>query len=352
MIKIIGVRFKSAGKMYYFDPSGIDIKQGDHVIVETSRGREYGEVASGIKEVEDSTIVKPLKGVLRIATDADEAQYKSNKEKEKEAYKVCCEKIESHKLDMKLIEVEYTFDGSKILFYFTAEGRVDFRDLVKDLASVFKTRIELRQIGVRDESKTLGSIGVCGRNLCCSQFLGEFVPVSIKMAKEQGLSLNPTKISGACGRLMCCLKYEQETYEDLMKSSPKTGARVETPDGMGTVVSVALLRGMVKVRLGDGDEATLKDFSVSEIGFEGHSAQSSKNDDDIFADEDKAIMESLRRLEDPDEENSEAEKNKKPNKPKKPHNETENQNENKTNKKPFKKRNFKKKPEQNTANQE
>ena len=356
MIKIIGVRFKSAGKMYYFDPSGIDIKQGDHVIVETSRGLEYGEVASGIKEVEDSTIVKPLKGVLRIATDVDEAQYKSNKEKEKEAYKVCCEKIESHKLDMKLIEVEYTFDGSKILFYFTAEGRVDFRDLVKDLASVFKTRIELRQIGVRDESKTLGSIGVCGRNLCCSQFLGEFVPVSIKMAKEQGLSLNPTKISGACGRLMCCLKYEQETYEDLMKSAPKNGASVETPEGMGTVVSVALLRGMVKVRLGDGDETTLKDFSVNEISFEGHRAQIEKTDDDIFAQQDKAIMESMKRLENETENKTSApEKNKKQNKQKKVQPEMEKQETDETNKpnrKPFRKRNLKKKPAQNEANQE
>lgn len=354
MVKIVGVRFKAAGKMYYFNPSDIDVKKGDHVIVETSRGIEYGEVAAGIKEVDDNMVVKPLKEVVRIATAEDEERYKTNKEKEKEAYKVCSEKIESHKLDMKLIEVEYTFDGSKILFYFTAEGRVDFRDLVKDLASVFKTRIELRQIGVRDESKTLGSIGVCGRNLCCSQFLGEFVPVSIKMAKEQGLSLNPTKISGACGRLMCCLKYEQETYEDLMKSSPKNGARVETPEGEGTVVSVALLRGMVKVRLGDGEEVTLKDFSVDELSFEGHRAQITEKEDDFFAEEDKAIMESMRRFGQDDDEQQVASE-KKPAKKQKNQPQSENrtpQQDSKKGKKPFKKRNFKKNSAPNDGEQE
>lgn len=265
MIKIIGVRFKPTGKIYYFDPSGFEVNRGDFVVVETSRGMEYGEVMQGTKEVEESVVTKPLKGVLRIATDEDTRNFNSNKEKEKEAYKICSEKIEKHGLEMKLVEVEYTFDGSKILFYFTADGRVDFRELVKDLAGVFKTRIELRQIGVRDESKTLGSIGVCGRDLCCSKFLGEFVPVSIKMAKEQGLSLNPTKISGACGRLMCCLKYEQDTYEALNRETPSAGAEVITPEGKGTVVSVALLKGRVCVRLESDDETTQKEFDVKEV---------------------------------------------------------------------------------------
>ena len=289
MTKIVGVRFKPAGKMYYFNPVEFEIKRGDNVIVETSRGVEYGEVVQGIKEIEESAVTKPLKEVIRIATEEDTARFKENKEKEKEAYKICAEKIEDHKLDMKLIEVEYTFDGNKILFYFTSDGRVDFRELVKDLAAVFRTRIELRQIGVRDESKTLGSIGVCGRNLCCSQFLGEFVPVSIRMAKEQGLSLNPTKISGACGRLMCCLKYEQDTYEELMKETPKNGAVVTTPEGNGTVVSVALLRGRVKVRLGSDDEATLKDFDVKDIKFANNAIQ---------AEEDLSVDEELEALED------------------------------------------------------
>ena len=265
MVKIIGVRFKPTGKIYYFDPNSFEVNRGDFVVVETSRGIEYGEVMQGTKEVEESVVTKPLKGVLRIATEEDTRTFNENKEKEKEAYKICAEKIEKHGLEMKLVEVEYTFDGSKILFYFRADGRVDFRELVKDLAGVFKTRIELRQIGVRDESKTLGSIGVCGRDLCCSRFLGEFVPVSIKMAKEQGLSLNPTKISGACGRLMCCLKYEQDTYEALNREMPGAGTVVNTPDGKGTVVSVALLRGIVRVRMEYDDEATLRDFNISEI---------------------------------------------------------------------------------------
>ena len=265
MTKIIGVRFKPTGKVYYFDPQGFEVNRGDNVVVETSRGIEYGEVIQGIKEVEDSVVTKPLKGVIRIATEEDTRRFNANKEKEKEAYTICAEKIEKHGLDMKLVEVEYTFDGSKILFYFTSDGRVDFRELVKDLAAVFKTRIELRQIGVRDESKTLGSIGVCGRNLCCSQFLGEFVPVSIKMAKEQGLSLNPTKISGACGRLMCCLKYEQDTYEALNRETPSSGTLVMTPEGKGVVVDVALLKGIVRVRLENDDETTQKDFSVVDV---------------------------------------------------------------------------------------
>lgn len=265
MVKIIGVRFKPTGKVYYFDPGNFEVNRGDFVVVETSRGIEYGEVMQGTKEVEESVVTKPLKGVLRIATKDDTRIFNANKEKEKEAYKICAEKIEKHGLDMKLVEVEYTFDGSKILFYFTADGRVDFRELVKDLAGVFRTRIELRQIGVRDESKTLGSIGICGRDLCCSRFLGEFVPVSIKMAKEQGLSLNPTKISGACGRLMCCLKYEQDTYEELNREMPSSGTVVNTPEGKGTVVSVALLKGIVRVRLENDNETTQKDFSVNDI---------------------------------------------------------------------------------------
>lgn len=265
MTKIIGVRFKPTGKVYFFDPQGLEISRGEHVIVETSRGVEYGEVMQGVKEVEDTVVTKPLKGVLRLATAEDTQRYEENKQKEKEAHKICVEKIRNHGLEMKLIEVEYTFDGSKILFYFTADGRVDFRELVKDLASVFKTRIELRQIGVRDESKTLGSIGVCGRDLCCSRFLEEFVPVSIKMAKEQGLSLNPSKISGACGRLMCCLKYEQETYEYLNSETPSTGSTVMTPDGAGTVVSVSILRGKACVRLENDGAVAHKDFAVSDI---------------------------------------------------------------------------------------
>lgn len=265
MLNVIGVRFKSAGKTYYFDPRDMDISCGDHVIVETSRGMEYGDVVMGRKPLEAQKFQKPIKGVIRIATEEDERRYRRNKELEKEAYKICLEKIQKHKLEMKLVEVEYTFDGNKILFYFTADGRVDFRELVKDLATVFKTRIELRQIGVRDEAKTLGSIGVCGRGLCCNRFLDDFVPVSIKMAKEQGLSLNPSKISGACGRLMCCLKFEQDTYEELLKNAPRQGAVVKTPDGSGSVEYVSLLKGYVKVRFDDENETTLKDFKISDV---------------------------------------------------------------------------------------
>lgn len=265
MISVIGVRFKNAGRTYYFDPAGYDVKQGDFVIVETSRGIEYGEVVMGKKSIDTDQLKKPVKEVKRIATADDKAKHDNNKRLEKEAYDICLDKIREHGLEMKLVEVEYTFDGSKILFYFTADGRVDFRELVKDLANVFHTRIELRQIGVRDEAKTLGSIGVCGRSLCCSQFLEEFVPVSIKMAKEQSLSLNPSKISGACGRLMCCLKYEQDTYEELLKVTPRQGAFVETPAGKGTVEYVSLLKGLVKVKLEDENEKTLKEFDVSEV---------------------------------------------------------------------------------------
>lgn len=265
MINIIGVRFKPAGKTYYFDPLDLEINEGDNVIVETSRGIEYGHVVIGKKQVSENSIKKPLKSVIRMATEEDDKHNADNREKEKEAFNICLEKIKQHGLEMKLIEAEYTFDGNKVLFYFTAEGRVDFRELVKDLATVFRTRIELRQIGVRDESKTIGSIGACGRSLCCSQFLDEFVPVSIKMAKEQGLSLNPTKISGACGRLMCCLKYEQDMYEELLKVTPKQGAAVKTPDGDGVVEYVSLLKGIVKVKLDSESEKTLKDFSVEDV---------------------------------------------------------------------------------------
>lgn len=265
MAEVIGVRFKANGKTYYFNPGDFDVKVNDKVIVETVRGIEYGTVAMGRRDIQDENVTKPLKDVIRIATAEDDATYKSNKEKEKEAYEICLEKIKENELEMKLVEVEYTFDGSKILFYFTADGRVDFRKLVKDLALVFRTRIELRQIGVRDESKTLGSYGICGRSLCCSEFLDEFVPVSIKMAKEQGMSLNPTKISGACGRLMCCLKYEQDTYEALNKITPKTGALVNSPSGEGTVESVNLLRGIVKVRIDDGNEGRLEEFMVDDL---------------------------------------------------------------------------------------
>ena len=262
MAEIIGVRFKPVGKTYYFDPQDFEINKGDNVIVETSRGIEYGTVVVGRKEINDDELLKPI---MRPAQQEDHERYRENKKKEKEAFDICAEKIKRHGLEMKLIEVEYTFDGSKILFYFTADGRVDFRELVKDLAMVFRTRIELRQIGVRDESKTIGSIGVCGRSLCCSKFLGEFAPVSIKMAKEQGLSLNPSKISGACGRLMCCLKYEQDTYEELLKKLPRHGALVKTPDGNGIVESVSVLKEKVKVSVGEEKERTIKEYNASEI---------------------------------------------------------------------------------------
>ncbi len=265
MPKIIGVRFKPVGKIYYFSPRDFDIKEGDEIIVETSRGIEFGKVVSGIHDASDDEIIKPLKEVLRLATPEDIKQQEDNKKKEKEALLLCDKKIIEHGLEMSLVDAEYTFDGSKLLFYFTADGRIDFRDLVKDLATIFRTRIELRQIGVRDESKMIGSVGVCGRDICCSKFLGEFAPVSIKMAKEQGLSLNPTKISGICGRLMCCLKYEQDTYEELLKFTPKEGSLVKTPKGEGTVQFVSILKGLVKVKLHQGDDSVLEEFNVSDI---------------------------------------------------------------------------------------
>ncbi len=265
MARVIGVRFRYAGKVYYFDPVDIDLEQGERVIVETARGVECGEVVNPVMDVEDSEVVSPLKKVMRKATAEDLLQVQENKKKAAEAYKICLEKIEKHNLEMKLIDVEYTFDNNKILFYFTADGRVDFRELVKDLAAVFRTRIELRQIGVRDEAKMMGGLGVCGRALCCSSHLTEFHPVSIKMAKEQNLSLNPTKISGTCGRLMCCLKYEQEAYEDLLKRIPKAGALVQTPHGAGTIMYVSLLEERVKVKLDNENEPDLREYRVSEI---------------------------------------------------------------------------------------
>ncbi len=268
MIKVIGVRFRTAGKIYFFDPLKFNIKKGDHVIVETARGIEYGTVVGGIREVPDDNVIQPLKPVLRLATQRDDEQEAGNKQKEKEAFKICLEKIHKHGLEMKLIDAEYTFDNNKVLFYFTADGRIDFRELVKDLASIFKTRIELRQIGVRDETKILGGIGICGRELCCHRHLSEFVPVSIKMAKEQNLSLNPTKISGVCGRLMCCLKHEEETYEELNKRLPNVDDHVTTEEGLkGVVHSVNVLRQLVKVIVDVGDEKEIQEYRVDQLKF-------------------------------------------------------------------------------------
>ena len=265
MTEVIGVRFKRVGKVYYFNPDKLNIPTGAHVIVETARGVEMGEVVLANHMVEDGAVVQPLKKVIRVATDKDMATVERHKKKEKETFAVCEKAIAEHGLDMKLVDVEYTFDGNKILFYFTADGRVDFRELVKDLASRFKTRIELRQIGVRDEAKMQGGLGVCGKELCCTQFLGEFAPVSIKMAKEQGLSLNPAKISGTCGRLMCCLKFEQAAYESLTKITPGVVALVQTPEYRGVVTEVNLLRGIVKVRKENDSEAQPKAFQRKDV---------------------------------------------------------------------------------------
>lgn len=269
MIKVIGVRFRTAGKIYFFSPGGLELKAGDKVIVETARGVEFGSVVAGIKEVPDDQISQPLKPVIRIATQDDARREAKNREKEKEAFKICQEKIRKHGLEMKLIDAEYTFDNNKVLFYFTADGRIDFRELVKDLASVFRTRIELRQIGVRDETKIRGGIGICGRPLCCHTYLTEFAPVSIKMAKEQNLSLNPTKISGVCGRLMCCLTNEEETYEELNSHLPSIGDYVTTPEKLkGEVQSVNVLRQTVKVIVSlDNDEKEVRDYKVDELRF-------------------------------------------------------------------------------------
>ncbi len=269
MIKVIGVRFRTAGKIYFFSPGGLELKAGDKVIVETARGVEFGSVVTGIKEVPDDQISQPLKPVIRIATQDDVRREAKNREKEKDAFKICQEKIRKHGLEMKLIDAEYTFDNNKVLFYFTADGRIDFRELVKDLASVFRTRIELRQIGVRDETKIRGGIGICGRPLCCHTYLTEFAPVSIKMAKEQNLSLNPTKISGVCGRLMCCLTNEEETYEELNSHLPSIGDYVTTPEKLkGEVQSVNVLRQTVRIVVSlDNDEKEVRDYKVDELRF-------------------------------------------------------------------------------------
>lgn len=268
MTKVIGVRFRTAGKIYYFAPGKHSVKRGDHVIVETARGIEYGTVVCSPKEVEDDKVFQPLKPVLRVANAKDDEQEAANKQKEKEAFKICLEKIRKHNLQMKLIDAEYTFDNNKVLFYFTADGRIDFRELVKDLAAVFKTRIELRQIGVRDETKIVGGIGICGRALCCHTYLSDFVPVSIKMAKEQNLSLNPTKISGVCGRLMCCLKNEEDTYEELNRRLPNVGDYVTTDDGLkGEVHSVNVLRQLVKVVVDVNDEKEIQEYKVEQLRF-------------------------------------------------------------------------------------
>ena len=268
MTKIVGIRFRNVGKIYYFDPKNYKMKVGDHVIVETARGVEFGRVVLEPKEVGEDEVVHPLKEVLRVATQADEDREKQNRQRERDAFKICQKKIREHGLEMKLIDAEYTFDNNKVLFYFTADGRIDFRQLVKDLAAIFKTRIELRQIGVRDETKILGGIGICGRQLCCHTYLSEFAPVSIKMAKEQNLSLNQTKISGVCGRLMCCLKNEQETYEALNRNLPGIGDTVTLPDGLqGTVHSVNVLRQRVKVIVEINDEKEIQDYPVGELKF-------------------------------------------------------------------------------------
>ncbi len=265
MAEIVGIRFKEIGKVYYFDPDGSAFRKGDHAIVETVRGIECGEVAIENKEVNEDEIVKPLKKILRPASEADVKVYNENKKKEVEAETICKKRIEAHGLEMNLVDVEYTFDRGKIIFYFTADGRVDFRELVKDLAGIFRTRIELRQIGVRDEAKMIGGLGICGRPFCCSSFLGGFQPVSIKMAKEQGLSLNPGKISGACGRLMCCLKYEQDAYDHLLKITPKPGAIVKTADGRGTVTEISLLTGKIKVLLDSNPAGIPKSYNRKDI---------------------------------------------------------------------------------------
>ncbi len=297
MIKVVGVRFKKAGKIYYFDPADMDIQKDTYVVVETARGIEFGECVIGIKEINENDIVSPLKSVLRIATNEDIEKHFKNKDKEKDAFDICLKKIQEHGLTMKLIDVEYTFDNNKVIFYFTADGRVDFRDLVKDLATIFKTRIELRQIGVRDEAKMLGGLGPCGRPMCCSSFLGDFASVSIKMAKEQNLSLNPTKISGICGRLMCCLNYEQSTYEDIRKRMPKVGSIVKTSEGTGEVFSNNIVKESIKVKLKKGEEEVLEEFKIDNIELiKGHYEDSIDDDDiklEVESEEDRKLIKDL-----------------------------------------------------------
>ena len=331
MILIIGVRFRKSGKVYYFDPTGLDIKKGDHVIVETARGVEYGTVVLAPHEVTDDKVIQPLKPVMRLSTEEDDRTNTENDIKEKEAFDICSEKIKKHGLVMKLIDSEYTFDRNKLLFYFTADGRIDFRDLVKDLAAIFRTRIELRQIGVRDETKLMGGIGICGRPLCCHTYLSEFAPVSIKMAKEQNLSLNPTKISGVCGRLMCCLKNEEEAYEYLNSTLPHINDNVHTADGYnGVVQSVSVLKQRVKVLITkDGDEKEIREYHVEELTFDKkkHSSDNLSNpigDEEI---DEKALLE-LQKMEQHDIEDMAEEQ--------------QNQMPKKQGKKPFNKQNFNK----------
>ncbi|WP_244834320.1 stage 0 sporulation family protein [Clostridium sp. BJN0001] len=297
MVKVIGVRFKKVGKIYYFSPNHLDVKKGDNVIVETARGVEFGECVIGQKEIDESSIVASLKCVMRIADKNDFKKHKENIAKEKDAMEICIKKIKQHKLLMKLIDVEYTFDNHKVIFYFTADGRIDFRELVKDLATIFKTRIELRQIGVRDEAKMVGGIGPCGRRMCCSLFLGDFASVSIKMAKEQNLSLNPTKISGICGRLMCCLNYEQSTYESIRKKMPRVDSIVKTPDGTGQVVSNSIVKEQVKVKITVKNEELLKEYSLKDIelvsGKYEDQVADSKIKLEVDSEEDKKLIKQL-----------------------------------------------------------
>mgnify|MGYP000932882036 FL=1 len=289
MITVVGVRFKKAGKIYYFDPDDSDISSGDFAIVETARGIEFGEVVVGPKEVVEEDIIAPLKKVIRVASEEDKERNIVNKVKEKQAFDICLKKIEEHELSMKLVDVEYTFDNNKVIFYFTADGRVDFRELVKDLASIFKTRIELRQIGVRDEAKMVGGLGPCGRPMCCSSFLGEFEPVSIKMAKEQSLSLNPTKISGICGRLMCCLKYEQDTYECIRKHLPRVGCIVRTCDGEGEVVANNTVKESVKVKIAIGDEEETRVYPMTDVTIVSGTTEGEVVDDEIEIEHDEDV---------------------------------------------------------------
>lgn len=294
MVTVIGVRFKKAGKIYYFSPDDLDIKKDTYVIVETARGIEFGECVVEPKQIEEDDIVSPLKNVLRIASEEDIKKHNENKAKEKEAFSICIDKIEQHDLKMKLIDVEYTFDNNKVIFYFTADGRVDFRELVKDLASIFRTRIELRQIGVRDEAKMIGGLGPCGRVMCCSTFLGDFAPVSIKMAKEQNLSLNPTKISGICGRLMCCLNYEQNTYEDIRRILPKVQSIVDTPYGKGEVLSNSVVEESIKVKIKSKDgEDMIEKVSIKDVKLISGSYEGNINEDEINDIQDKDSVDKL-----------------------------------------------------------
>jgi len=303
MRKVIGVRFKKAGKIYYFDPENLNIEKGTEVIVETSMGDEFGEAVIGCKEIDESKITTPLKKVIRIATEKDKKMNKEYKSKEAGAIEKCEEKIKKHGLDMKLIDCDYKFDGSKLIFYFTADGRIDFRELVKDLAAIFKTRIELRQIGVRDEVKRIGGNGMCGRQLCCCSFLGNFETVSIKMAKEQNISLNPSKISGNCGRLMCCLKYEQEVYEEKLKRLPKIGAIVKCEEGTGEVCGVETLKEVVKVKLTDGDETFYRKYKLEDITIIKN-VESAEDKLDVENQEDLKELQELEKLEEIDSKNA------------------------------------------------